>query len=90
MLADKDVDGIIESVKGLIDKWYISQLNTERTLNCKKLQKMLKQNCPDCDVQHYPSISEAYLAAKQDADNSSRILVFGSFLTVAEVLSIEV
>ena len=90
VLADKDVDGIIESVKGLIDKWYISQLNTERTLNCKKLQKMLKQNCPDCDVQHYPSISEAYLAAKQDADNSSRILVFGSFLTVAEVLSIEV
>ena len=90
VLADKDVDGIIESVKGLIDKWYISQLATERTLNCKKLQKLLKQNCPDCDVQHYPSISEAYLAAKQDADNSSRIIVFGSFLTVAEVLSIAV
>ncbi len=90
VLADKDVDGIIDSVKGLIDKWFISQLDTERTLNCKKLQKILKQNCPDCNVQDYPSISEAYLAAKQAAGNSSRIVVFGSFLTVAEVLSIEV
>ncbi len=90
VLADKDVDGIIDSVKGLIDKWFISQLDTERTLNCKKLQKILKQNCPDCNVQPYPSISEAYLAAKQAAGNSSRIVVFGSFLTVAEVLSIEV
>ena len=90
VLVDKDVDGIIEVVKGVIDKWFISQLDSERSLNCGQLQEKLLQHCPDCVSQPYKTITEAYLAAKQEADASSRIIVFGSFLIVAEVLSLEV
>ncbi|MGI9227886.1 MAG: glutamate ligase domain-containing protein, partial [Gammaproteobacteria bacterium] len=90
VLADKDVDGIIDAVKGVIDKWYISQLNSERALSSDELQQKLIYHCPDCKLQSYPSISQAFLQAKQDASASSRIIVFGSFLTVAEVLSLEV
>ena len=90
VLADKDVDGIIDTVKGVIDKWYISQLNSERALGCDELNQKLVQHCLDGISQSYPSISKAYLQAKQDASPTSRIIVFGSFLTVAEVLSLEV
>ncbi len=90
VLADKDVDGIIETVKGVFDKWFISQLDSERAMGCDELQKKLHQHCPECISQAYPTISQAYFAAKQEANTTSRIVVFGSFLTVAEVLSLEV
>ena len=81
---------MIDSVKGVINKWFISQLDSERALNREVLYKKLNQHCPDCIVESYLSISKAYLAAKQQANTSSRIVVFGSFLTVAEVLGLEV
>ena len=90
VLADKDVDGIIDTVKGEIDKWFISQLDSERALHCAELQEKLARYCPDCNSRPYASISEAYFAAQQTANASTRIVVFGSFLTVAEVLSLDV
>ncbi len=90
VLADKDVDGIINVVKGMIDKWFISQVKSERALESHKLQEKLRLHCPEATAHSYQSISEAYMAAKQEADDTSRIVVFGSFLTVAEILRIEV
>ncbi len=90
VLADKDVCGIIECVEGLFDEWYISELNSERTLEKENLKKQLDSCCHDCVIYSYPSIAEAFNTAKKSADESTRIVVFGSFLTVAEVLSQEV
>jgi len=90
VLADKDVCGIIECVGGLFDEWHISQLDSERALEKENLIKQLDNCCHDCVIFTYSSISEAYNAAKNTLDKSMRIVVFGSFLTVAEVLSLEV
>ena len=90
VLADKDVCGIIECVGGEFDEWYISQLNSERSLDVKSLKKQLDDCCHDCVVRPFDSISEAYSVAKSNANETMRIVVFGSFLTVAEVLSQEV
>jgi len=90
VLADKDVCGIIECVGELIDEWHISQLDTERTLEIENLQKQLDNCCHNCVVYSHSSIAEAYNTAKNTVDDSMRIVVFGSFLTVAEVLSLEV
>ena len=90
VLADKDVCGIIECVGGMFDEWHISQLNSERALDSEELKKQL-HICSDNSLIHtHDSISAAYNAAKDGADQSTRIVVFGSFLTVAEVLSQEV
>ncbi len=90
VLADKDVCGIIECVGGEFDEWYISQLNSERALDVESLKKQLDKCCHDCVIHPYDSISKAYDAAKNTADETMRIVVFGSFLIVAEVLSQEV
>lgn len=90
VLADKDVCGIIECVGGMFDEWHISQLDSERALEKETLKKQLDNCCHDCSTYTYNSISEAYTVAKKSVDKSMRIVVFGSFLTVAEVLSLEV
>ncbi len=90
VLADKDVDGIIDLIKGHFDEWFISQLHSERSLGCPDLQERIESHCSDCIVHAYPRVSDAYLAARRSTDDTSRIVVFGSFLTVAEVLGLEV
>ena len=90
VLADKDVCGIIECVDGEFDEWYISQLNSDRALDKEDLKKQLDNCCHDCVIHAFDSISEAYDVAKNSVDETMRIVVFGSFLTVAEVLSQEV
>ena len=90
VLADKDVCGIIECVGGIFDEWHVSQLKSERALKKEDLKKQLDGCCDNCLIHLHDSISDAYLAAKDGVDPAMRIVVFGSFLTVAEVLSQEV
>ena len=90
VLADKDVDGIIDAIKHIFDEWHISELDSERTFAAEKLHKVLTKYCPESNVYSHPTITAAYACAKQNVDASMRIVVFGSFLTVAEVLRQEV
>lgn len=90
LLADKDVCGIIECVGGMFDEWHISQLDSGRALDKETLQKQLNNCCHDCTIYSYDTVTEAYQTVKNNVDESMRIVVFGSFLTVAEVLGLEV
>ncbi len=90
VLADKDIDGIINVVKENVDEWFISHFSSERSLHYNELRKIIEKHCTDCVIHVHSCVSEAYSAAKWKADDAARIVVFGSFLTVAEVLSLEV
>ena len=90
VLQDKDVNGIIGTLREQIDEWYISELDSERSLSCKDLQESIEQLDQGCTVKAYPSVSAAWIAARNNSDHTSRIVVFGSFLTVAEVLGLQV
>lgn len=86
VLEDKDVGGIIGSVCEQIDEWYISELDSERSLDCTDLQDRIVRLDPDAVVHTCPSVEQAWQAVNKEACETSRIVVFGSFLTVAEVL----
>ena len=90
VLLDKDVEGIIGSMCKHIDEWYISELDSERSISCKALQECIEKFDRDSIIRTYPSVSQAWHAANLSADCTSRIVVFGSFLTVAEVLGLQV
>lgn len=90
ILADKDVYGIISAVKDQIDEWHISQISFDRALNSKALKAEIQKHSPDTIVRTYSSVSKAYETVKNNSTNSMRIVVFGSFLTVAEALGQEV
>ena len=88
MLKDKDIAGVCQIMHQIIDHWYIAPLNTSRSATTQQLIDCLTAlNIKP--VQPYPSITVAYHQAFLTAQPGDRIVVFGSFYSVAEVLQLE-
>jgi dihydrofolate synthase/folylpolyglutamate synthase len=43
----------------------------------------------ECTIRHFPNPQEAFIEAKGIASENDRIVVFGSFLTVAGVMALK-
>jgi len=88
MLKDKDIDAVIETIKGRIDFWFIAGLMSERGASASLLADKLNDHGLYGKYLAFTRITEAYAAARERAGENDRILVFGSFYTVADVLSL--
>lgn len=93
MLADKNVDGVIAKLGSRVDHWYCAGLPGPRGLDGQTLAGHVRQVLPEADgVAETPTVracadpAAAYAAAREKAGEGDRIIVFGSFLTVASVL----
>lgn len=86
MLADKDVAGLAARIGSRIDHWRLADLPPPRGLSAQELEKRLRSAGVEGDLRCFPSPAEAYAAARKEVSESDRIVVFGSFLTVAGVL----
>jgi dihydrofolate synthase/folylpolyglutamate synthase len=86
MLRDKDVEGVIDRVGDRIDHWYLGSTSGGRGLPAKQLAQRLRRQRPEADVQAFDDIGAAFDAAQRAAKADDRILVFGSFYTVADVM----
>ena len=85
ILADKDSDAVINTLQGSIDEWYIAPLDLPRGMTLTALTAKLKKH--DIKAIHpHNTIQAAYTAALSQVTENDRIIVFGSFHTVAEVL----
>ena len=85
ILADKDSDSVINTLQGSIDEWFIAPLDLPRGMTLTALTAKLKKH--DIQPIHpYNTIQAAYTAALSQVTENDRIIVFGSFHTVAEVL----
>ncbi len=93
-MHDKDIDGVIAQLKDQIDHWCVTDLPLPRAATAVQLrQKLLDagvmpQDEPDaeCTAQVFDSPENAYASAQSRAKENDRIVVFGSFLTVAGVM----
>lgn len=92
MLNDKDVDEVIKILAKSVDYWYCATLSGERGLSAQELADKIntlipkdKEGLPEVAMFDSPSL--AYDAAKKRSQLEDRIVVFGSFLTVADVLA---
>jgi dihydrofolate synthase / folylpolyglutamate synthase len=84
MLKDKDIAAVVNAVKHRIDRWYIAPLPGARGVTLEALEQALfASGVKDRAIHRFPSVAEAFSAAKSNANEADRILVFGSFLTVA-------
>ncbi|MDO5667319.1 MAG: bifunctional tetrahydrofolate synthase/dihydrofolate synthase [Alcaligenaceae bacterium] len=91
MLNDKDSDEVIKSLAKSIDYWYCASLSGPRGVSGQELADKINSLVPkDKDglpeVKVFESPREAYEAAKARSQVEDRIVVFGSFFTVADVL----
>jgi dihydrofolate synthase / folylpolyglutamate synthase len=87
MLADKDVAGALALIRGRVDHWLLASLPGPRGLTSEALADRLGEAGIAGDVRTFATAAAAFSAAREGADASDRIAVFGSFLTVAEVLA---
>ena len=87
MLADKDIGAVIAAVKSGIDAWYVAALSVDRGASGTEIAALVAAIDLGKSLQVFASPRDAYRAAYKIADEDDRILVFGSFHTVAEVLA---
>ena len=83
MLADKDIDTVIETVKDQFDEWFAAPLNVPRGMSAAAVAAKLRAHGISA-VQKYDSVEAACRSALSRASENDRITVFGSFHTVAE------
>lgn len=85
MLADKDAAGVIRRVRDRIDHWHVGPTPGLRGMSAEQLAGLLRAEGVT-SVAEYSSLHEAYRAAHGAVRADARIIVFGSFSTVAEVM----
>ena len=92
-MADKDLGPMLLKIGPLIDRWYLTDLPTSRAETAANLQKKLQAlqvvaggTQREVPTSLHVNPQAALDAAVQAADPADRIVVFGSFYTVGEVL----
>ncbi len=88
MLADKDVVGVVCLLKAKVDIWHVAGLPGPRGMAAGDLQRLLAENGVTGEVIPYADPAAAYAGAAARAGENDRIVVFGSFLTVAGVMEV--
>ena len=89
MLKDKDIATVLRIMKQTITDWHIAALKVERSASVESLVKILNNlGIMNKNINTYSSITEAHEYLLNSASEIDRIIVFGSFYTVQEVLTI--
>jgi dihydrofolate synthase/folylpolyglutamate synthase len=89
MLADKDISGVIRAMAERIDRWYVATLPGPRGAAAATVEAMLAEAGVAREAMRgFDDVAGAYAAARGDAGEADRIIVFGSFLTVAAALAV--
>jgi len=88
MLADKDLAGVIAAVRARIDRWFVVTLPGPRGANAAQLSALLAQaGVAPAATRTFDDVASGFAAAREEAGEADRIIVFGSFLTVAATLA---
>ncbi|MGL6036586.1 MAG: bifunctional tetrahydrofolate synthase/dihydrofolate synthase, partial [Legionella sp.] len=85
-LKDKDISGLIEPLKSVVDHWYPAQLDTKRAVSSDKLL-LLFQDAELFPELCYNSPHIAFIEAQKRAQLGDLIVVFGSFFTVSQIMA---
>lgn len=88
MLADKDITGVIQAIADEVDEWYVSGIAHVRGADGATIQQLVHAKLPNAAVRLFDGVVNAYEQACIDANENDRIIILGSFFTVAEVMRV--
>jgi dihydrofolate synthase / folylpolyglutamate synthase len=90
ILADKDAHEIFVHLGERVDFWCLCTLPASdagsRARTAQDLQKILAQTLPTAESECFDSPQKALAYARSRAQTNDRIVAFGSFLTVAQLM----
>jgi dihydrofolate synthase/folylpolyglutamate synthase len=85
MMADKDTNGFYQALESVVDFWYITQFDDQRSMPAEQLRFKLNSIHGSKNIQIIDNIELAYRQACDLNNPDDLILVTGSFFTVAAV-----
>lgn len=85
MLKTKDLAASVRVISPLINHWYVAPLQQELSFSKLELAQALEPH-----VSSFDSLPLAYAAAQSTLSTHDRLVVFGSFHTVAEIRALAV
>jgi dihydrofolate synthase/folylpolyglutamate synthase len=86
IMADKDIAGVIGAMKSRVTQWLLCSLPGPRAASAARIAQILDEEGMEAPVRVYASASDAFIDARNQAGENDRIVAFGSFLTVADVM----
>jgi dihydrofolate synthase/folylpolyglutamate synthase len=88
IMADKEIDAVIAALLPRIDAWLVATLPPPRGANAMLLHERLEAaGVAPAAIRQFDDPVAAYRAARGASAEADRIVVFGSFQTVAAALS---
>lgn len=87
MLTDKDSHGTVIELVPQIDSWHVGGLSIHRGGSSQIVADQLRA-CNAKNIKEYKTVPLAYQAACQQAQPGDRVVIFGSFHTVAEAMEV--
>ena len=90
MLDDKDIGGFTRELASTVDHWYFATLKGERGLSARGLRERVCCPEPASDMRCFQDVCSAFLQAQAEAARGDRLVICGSFVTVAEALACHV
>ena len=86
MLADKDIAGVVGAIKHQINHWVLADIKEYRGAAARELSQILEAEGIAPHAELFENVALAYQRACIMASENDRIVVFGSFYTVAAIL----
>jgi len=86
VLQDKDVSGMINAIKDVVDQWFVADLDSPRAMASQDVEAILRQSGITQPIYRFPSVTLAKDSAIKHADAQDRVVAFGSFFVVSELL----
>ena len=86
MFKDKAVEEVAGILAPCLDRWYLGGLEGTRGQSAAVLGSRVRSSVPRAEIREFPSVLDAYAAARREAQTGDRLVVFGSFQTVACIM----
>lgn len=86
MLGDKDIAGVVRAMKNAVDVWIVAEIPEKRGASLECLKGVLIEEGLAERTKAAESVTAGFAEACRMATENDRILAFGSFYTVADIL----
>lgn len=88
MLADKDIVHVVEALESQIDIWYLADTDNARGASAKQLASCMPMQVKNGLTKCFGNVDNALHSACKEVGKNDRIIVFGSFYTVASAIEV--
>ena len=86
MMADKEIGEILSVMANVVDHWCLTSVDLPRAAMAEQLAAILKETVPGAEHELCASVDAALGTLETKIQPNDRVVVFGSFYTVAAVM----